>query len=163
ATDPRDVLVGDRMIGFALHLLGEQADARGHIENMIRHYVPSAQRFHAIRFGYDQRAIAHNTLASILWLQGFPYQALRTIERNIDYARSFAHELSLCNALGRSACPITLLVGDLAAAGRHVTMLCDHSARYALPQWNAAGRCFHGMLRIKQGDVVVGLDVLRTG
>src|SRR5262249_10771943 len=64
ATDRRDVLLGDRMIGFALHLLGEQADARRHIENMISRYVTSAQRLHIVRFGYDQRVLAHNTLAA---------------------------------------------------------------------------------------------------
>ena len=163
ATDPRDVLVGDRMIGFALHLLGEQADARRHIETMLRHYVPSAHRFHIIRFGYDQQVIARNTLASVLWLQGFPDQALRVAERNIDNARSVDHELSLCNALGQCACRIALLVGDLAAAERHVAMLLDHSARYALPAWHASGRCFDGILRIKQGNVADGLNVLRTG
>ena len=163
ATEPRDVLVGDRMIGFALHLLGEQADARRHIETMLRHYVPSAHRFHIIRFGYDQQVIARNTLASVLWLQGFPDQALRVAERNIDNARSVDHELSLCNALGQCACRIALLVGDLAAAERHVAMLLDHSARYALPAWHASGRCFDGILRIKQGNVADGLNVLRTG
>jgi len=163
ATDPRDVLVGDRMIGFALHLLGDQAGARRHIETMLHLYVTSVHRFHIIRFGYDQRVLAHNTLAAILWLQGRPDQAARIVERNIDYARSLDHELSLCNALGQSACPIALFVGDLSAAERYVAMLLDHSARHALTALHASGRCFDGMLRIKQGDIVSGLNDLRTG
>src|SRR5262249_39444604 len=162
ATDPRDVLVGDRMIGFALHLLGEQADARRHIETMLRRYVPSAHRVHIIRFGYDQQAIAQNTLSVILWLQGLPDQAVRVAERNIDYARSLNHELSLCNALGQCACPISLFVGNLAAAERYVAMLLDHSARHSLPAWHASGRCFDGMLRLKQGNVVDGSNALRA-
>jgi len=76
---------------------------------------------------------------------------------------SLDHELSLCNALGQCACRIALLVGDLAAAERYVAMLLDHSARHALPAWHASGRCFDGILRIKQGDVGDGLNVLRTG
>jgi len=151
------------MIGFALHLLGEQAGARRHIETMLHLYVTSVHRFHIIRFGYDQQVLAHNTLAAILWLQGSPDQAVRVVERNIDYARSLDHELSLCNALGQSACPMALFVGDLAAAERYVAMLLDHSARYALPAWHASGRCFDGILRIKQGNVADGLNVLRIG
>src|SRR5262249_5568276 len=158
-----DVLVGDRMIGLALHLLGEQADARRHIEAMLRHYVASVHRFHIIRFGYDQRVLAHNTLAFILWLQGFPDQAARVVEQNIDYARSLDHELSLCNALGQSACPIALLAGDLAAAERYVAMLLDHSAKHALLALHASGHCFDGMLRLRQGDVAGGSKALRTG
>jgi predicted ATPase len=55
------------------------------------------------------------------------------------------------------------LVGDLAAAERYVAMLLEHSARYALPAWHASGRCFDGILRIKQGNIADGLNVLRTG
>jgi predicted ATPase len=151
------------MIGFTLHLLGQQADARRHIEAMLHRYVTSVHRLHIIRLGYDQQVLAHNTLASILWLQGFPDQAVRIVERNVEYARSLDHELSLCNALGQCACWIALLVGDLAAAERYVAMLLDHSAKYALPAWHASGRCFDGILRIKQGNVADGLNVLRTG
>jgi predicted ATPase len=151
------------MIGFTLHLLGQQADALRHIEAMLHRYVTSVHRLHIIRFGYDQQVLAQNTLASILWLQGFPDQAVRIVERNVEYARSLDHELSLCNALGQSACRIALLVGDLAAAERYVTMLLDHSARHSLPAWHASGRCLDGILRLKQGDVADGLNALRTG
>src|SRR5262249_45397543 len=109
------------------------------------------------------QVLAHNTLAAILWLQGSPDQAVRVVERNIDYARSLDHELSLCNALGQSACPMALFVGDLAAAERYVAMLLDHSARHALIALHASGRCFEGMLRIKQGNIIGGLNGLRAG
>jgi predicted ATPase/DNA-binding winged helix-turn-helix (wHTH) protein len=161
ASDPSDLFVGDRVIGYALHLLGQQNDARHHIESTLRH-VPSGHRSHIVRFGYDQRVLADNTLARILWLQGFPDQAARVAERNIEYARFLNHDLSLCNALGQSACRIALLVGDLAAAQRFVTMLLDHAATHELPSWHAAGRCYGAVLRVKQGDVAGGLKVLCT-
>jgi hypothetical protein len=88
ATDSRDPLVGDRMIGYALHLLGEQAEARQHIETMLRSYVTSVNRWHIIRFGYDQRVLANNTLAMILWLHGLPDQAVRVADRNVDRINS---------------------------------------------------------------------------
>jgi hypothetical protein len=49
-------------------------------------------------------------------LQGFPDQALSCARANIDDAVAINHTLSLCNALANSACPVALLVGDLAAA-----------------------------------------------
>jgi hypothetical protein len=149
------------MIGFALHLLGEQADARYHLENVLRQ-IPSAHRSHIVRFGYDQRALADNTLARILWLQGFPDQAVRVARSNIEYALLLNHELSLCNALGQCACRIGLWVGDLAAAHRYVATLLDHSARHALPLWHAVGRYYDGVLRIEQDDTIGGLHILRT-
>jgi len=154
ATDPRDPLAGDRMIGYALHLLGEQAEARKHIETMLRSYVTSEYRWHIIRFGYDQRVLANNTLATILWLQGKPDQAVRVADANVDYARTLDHELSLCNALAQSACPLALRVGDLAAAERYIAMLLDHSARHALALWHATGRYLDAVLRSEQGETV---------
>src|SRR5262249_61576690 len=119
-----------------------QADRRRPLATALRRHVRSVHRLHIIRFGYDQRVIGHNPLASTLWLQGFPDQAVRIAERNIEDALSLDHELSLCNALGQCACRIALLVGDLPAAERYVPMLLVHSARHSLPAWHASRRYF---------------------
>lgn len=71
-------------------------------------------------------------LAVILWLQGFPDQAMRTAQRTIERARASDHAISLCYALARAACPVALWVGDLAAAERYVSMLLDHSAKLGM-------------------------------
>src|SRR5260370_39913564 len=39
-------------------------------------------------------------------------------------------------------------------------MLLDQTARHALDVFTASGRCFKGMLLIKQGNVEVGLQLL---
>src|SRR5262249_29550489 len=160
--DRKDTAVSDRMIGFALHFLGEQAEARWHLERMIRQYGESVYATHIIRFGYDQRTTAQNTLAEILWLQGFPDQAKRMATESIDYIESVNHELSLCNAL-HGACPVMLFTGDLAAAERYLAMLLDHATKLDLPLWRAAAHCFEGVLRIKQDNLVRGVNRLRAG
>src|SRR5262249_54474910 len=81
---------------------------------------------------------------------------------NVDQARSIDHALTLCTALGQAACPIALLSGELAAAERFVTALLEHSARYDLARWHAWGRCFNGILLIKQGSLADGVRLLRT-
>src|SRR5262249_16386593 len=153
---------GDATMGSALDLLGARAVGGRHMEGLLPGYVPSVHRSQLCRFGYDQQVTAHNSLVRILWLQGFPDQAVSLLERNIAYAQSLDHELSLCNALGQCACPTALSVGDLAGAERYVAMLLGHAARHALPLWHAAGRCFDGVLRIRQGSVVDGLGILRA-
>ena len=94
-------------------------------------------------FQFDQRITAHLALAAVLWLQGYPDQAMRTVESKIEDAYALHHELSLCNALAK-ACPVALLAGDLEAAERFVGMLLDHAARNALASWQAEARCFPG-------------------
>ena len=161
SADPGDVFVGDRMIGVSMHYLGDQTTARRHIERMLDGYVTSVQRSHIIRFQFDQRVAGRMILARILWLQGFPDQALRTAQDNVADARRGGHALSLYYAL-EGACLIPLFVGDLPAAERSVAMLLDHSARHRVSRWHAWGRCFEGALLVKRGEVSTGLGLLRT-
>ena len=154
-------LIGNRMVGTSLHYLGDQTNARHHIERMLAGYVAHADRPHAIRFQFDQRVTARATLSRILWLQGFPDQAMRTAQSNVEDALSIDHALSLCNALADAACPIALFTGDLEAAERFVTMLLDHSGRHGFASWHALAHTFEAILGIKRGDVVTGLPLLR--
>ena len=82
------------MIGFSLQLLGDQPNARRHIERMLSRYVAPVRRSHIIRFHFDQRVMARTALAEILWLQGFPDQAMRAAETNVAEGQSIDHPLS---------------------------------------------------------------------
>ena len=163
ASDTNDRLVGDRLTGAALHFLGDQRGAREHIERMLAAYVTPIHRSHALRFQSDQRVTAHMYLARILWLQGFPDQALNVSEANVQHAQRTMHPQSLCNALAGAACPIALLTGNLAAAQRYTTMLLDQTEREVLEIWHAHAVCFEGDLLIKRGDVSTGLQRLGWG
>ncbi len=159
-TDPADVPIGDRLVGVALLALGDQEGARRHIERMLDRYV--ARRSHIIRFHFDQRLLARSYHAPILWLQGFADQAMNSVESQVVDARADDHPLSLANALVQSACPVSLLVGDLILADRYVKALMDLSARHAVELWNVVGRCFAGLLLVKRSDIGAGLELLRT-
>jgi predicted ATPase/DNA-binding winged helix-turn-helix (wHTH) protein len=161
--DENDRLMGDRLTGVALHFLGNQPDARLHIERMLAGYVAPTQRSHAARFQFHQSVSARMTLARILWLQGLPDQALSCIKTNIDDAVAINHSLSLCNALANSACPIALLAGDLATAEHYTTMLLSQTVRDAFDIWRAFGNCFEGELHVRRGNPSIGLQQLKAG
>ena len=160
--DPADRPIADRMIGTVLHYVGDQRNARRHIERMLRRYVDPLHRSHEMRFVWDQRVVAEIVLAVILWLLGFPDQAMRTARRMIESAQARDHTISLCYALAHAACPVALWVGDLARAARYVSMLLDHSAKLGMAVSQAEGRCFKGMLSINRGGDDPGLRLLRT-
>jgi predicted ATPase/DNA-binding winged helix-turn-helix (wHTH) protein len=160
--DPANQLIGDRMIGASLHFLGDQAGARRHIEHMLAHYIAPAYGAPVVRFQFDQRVTASITLARILWLQGFVDQSLRTVESNIVHALSIGHHLSLCNALAQAACPIALLVGDLAAAERYIALLVENAATRGVDIWHIYCRAFQGQVLIYRGDFDNGLPRLGT-
>jgi len=160
-TNPADLPVGERMVGASLHYLGDQTNARRHLEHMLAHYVDPVRRSHAVRFQYDQEVPARMVLARILWLQGFPDQALWTAQSNVEDARAIDHALSLCNAL-EAASLVALWNGDLAAMEGSVATLLDHSARHALAVRHRGARCLNGALLIKRGEVGDGVELLRT-
>jgi predicted ATPase len=162
-SDPDDRLVGEQLIGVSEHYLGDQPGARRHLERVLADHAAVDHRPYMIRFQIDLRVGARAVLARVLWLQGFPEQAMRAAERSIEDGRAADHAVSLCYALAVGACPIALLVGDLATAERYVGMLLDHSTRHALTHWRAFGACHQGALAIKRGDVMTGSRLLRAG
>jgi predicted ATPase/DNA-binding winged helix-turn-helix (wHTH) protein len=162
SADPADRLIGDGMTGIALHHLGDQTGARRHIERQVSRYMAPDRRSHAVRFLFDQRVTGRVFLARILWLQGFPDQAMRISQGILEDTRAIDHTVSLCYALCVAACSVPLFVGDLVAVERSVAMLLDYSAKHVLVFWHAWGRCLEGTLFIRRGDVETGLPLLRT-
>jgi predicted ATPase/DNA-binding winged helix-turn-helix (wHTH) protein len=160
--DPNDRLMGEQMIGVSQHYLGDLPGARRHVESVLADYVTSDYR-HIIRFQLDLRAGARVFLARILWLQGFPDQAMRAAEGSIEDARAANNVISLCRSLAVAAFPIALWTGDLTAAERYFGSLLDHSTRHALAVWHAFGFSHQGALAIKRGDLNTGSRLLRVG
>jgi predicted ATPase/DNA-binding SARP family transcriptional activator len=158
---PADRPLGERMIGASLHYLGDQAGARRHLEAMLAGHVDTARQSHTIRFQYDQKGAVHMVLARLLWLQGFPEQAMRTAEANIEDAHTVGHGLSMAGAL-ETACLVSIWSGDVAAAGRWVAALLDYTRRHALPVRHRGARCFHGVLLLQRGETRAGLQELQA-
>ena len=167
--DWSDRLYGERMMGAAKHFLGDQISARRHIEQVLTYYAATdhgrdvIRSQDAIRFGTDLRVSARAFLARVLWLQGFPHQAARTVEMSIEEAQATGHALSLCYALAYGACPVAMWVGNLAAAGHYTEMLLDHSRRHSLSPLTAFGSALQTIVVIKRGDLDAGLRLLPGG
>lgn len=149
ATD-QDRLVGDRMTGYLLHLMGDQQEARRLILRMVEQYQPPVIGAQMIRYVFDQRATAQCFLARILWLQGYPDQAMRLVRELVEGAVMSRDVLSLCQILVQAACPIALYLGDLDSLERYVMMLLDHSSRQAMDFWRIYGRCFDALLAARR-------------
>jgi predicted ATPase/DNA-binding winged helix-turn-helix (wHTH) protein len=167
-SDPSDRLYGDRMMGAAKHFLGDQISGRRHLERVLTHYASEhgrdAIRFRdAIRYGTDLRVSARAFLARVLWLQGFPDQAVRTAEMSIAEGQATGHALSLCYALAYGACPIALWVGNLAAARHYTEMLLHHSRKHRLVLLSEFGSVLQRVVMIKGGDSDAALRLLPAG
>ena len=111
-------VMADRLLATTLHYLGDQNDARHHIDRVLAHLADMTLKPQIVRFRFDLRVSTHYFQARILWLQGFADQALRAVEHNIEEGRASGHALTFCSVLGQGACPITFLAGNLDAAER---------------------------------------------
>jgi predicted ATPase len=159
--DPAALGAADRMAGIILHYLGDQTGARQHLERRLARAVSPVRQSQPVRFLIDQRVAARSLLARILWLQGFPDQAVSTARLAVEEAEASGHALSLCHALAQAACPVATLNGDVAAAQSFTAVLLDRARELGLSGWIARGHCFQGTLLIMRRDFVAGLPLLR--
>jgi predicted ATPase/DNA-binding winged helix-turn-helix (wHTH) protein len=159
SNDPGAIAAGDRMMAQTHHFLGNQIMARHQAERALtrpaRPIAPSSD-FH---FPLGNRVAVEATLARILWILGFPDQAIRVGRESLKAAQSSGHALSLCYAL-TCTCAVVLRTGDLPEARRLVAMLLKESSRHSLAYWHFWGRCFEEALARKTGEMRVGSTVL---
>jgi predicted ATPase/DNA-binding winged helix-turn-helix (wHTH) protein len=156
-----DLLVGDRLLGIVHHVLGHHATARQHIEFLLDRYVAPADQSHRVRYQFDQRVAALSVLGPILWVQGLPDQAMRTVSLAVDEAKATGHVYSMFYALYAGACPSALLCGDLALADKFIELQREAAAKN--DHWNVWADCATGVLLIERGDLLEGIRLLRDG
>ena len=150
---------GDRLTAYASHCVGQHATARVYLERVLhRHGVPY-QRPQLSRFHTNWRVAALTIMTSVLWLQGFPDQALRTAQEARGDADATGHALTQGYALVLASVPIALHVGDLLMAEATLKVLQEHLAKHGLVIWDSMARCLHGALLIQQHDPA-GLPIL---
>src|SRR5882724_188661 len=163
AADRSDVPIGSRLIGLALHILGDQPGARRHLEPLVRSRVVMTRPSHIILYQYDQRVLLDCYYARVLWLQGFGDEAQRLTESLVEHARTKEHVLSFVYTLLIAACPIALYVGDLTTADDHVSVASDVATRNGLEIWSVWAQCFKGLVLIKRGEHRAGAQLLQSG
>jgi predicted ATPase len=157
ASSPADRLYGEFMVGAGSFWFGEFNKARHHFERVIAHGPVSGRR--AVR-AFEQ-ALAKSYLAPVLWLLGFPQQAMDLAKSATEEARATDRATTLCRSLARAGCPIALWEGDLALAESYTDLLIDEATRYGLTVRRAFGHAYRGMLFVRRGDLRAGLPLLR--
>ena len=129
SADVADLVVGDRMLGATLYVLGDLIRARDYTQRALDSLASLDRNSHIARFGFDQQAGARGMLASIRWTQGFADEAMRLVSVSADEAIATDHVESLCGVLSATSCPLAYYVGDLVTAERLVDLMLDRLAR----------------------------------
>jgi len=122
-----------RIAAASSHLMGDHAAAREHIVKALApHYVRRNMPQGSV-YQVDHLSASLMQLARILWIQGYPDRAMRTIEEALAQAEKTNQVLSVIYVLLFGACPIALWAGEIDLAHEYVLKLEVCTTDKALP------------------------------
>lgn len=150
----------DASAGSALSWLGALAASRQRLEKIVYRSSSLDPQPGAARFDFDQRLTARGALATVLWLQGYPDQAVEAVRVQLAEAEASNYAVSLCYALVHGSLPVMLYVRDYDAAQRVLDRGVQHAERHGLEIWRAMAACVAGRLDLYL-DRPIDLEVYR--
>jgi predicted ATPase/DNA-binding winged helix-turn-helix (wHTH) protein len=149
--DASAILIYDRMISLALHLVGEHARGRRHAERALTHPAGAIRTAHKGLYEYDHQVAVRSHYARILWIQGLSDQAMRVAAEGVERAQSLDFAPPLCAMLAYSACPIAFWTGDFERLRHYLDLLERQSTAMLSDYWRAFGRSYEAALTLGEG------------
>jgi predicted ATPase len=136
---------------------------RALLEQGIALYDPQQHLSHAFLYGgHDPGTCCQAIVARILWLLGYPDQALKRFYEALTRARELSHPFSLANVLLLAA-PVHQLRWEGQAAQERaeaLVMLCNEQG---FVQFLAGGTILQGWALAEQGQHEEGIAQIRQG
>jgi predicted ATPase len=139
------LVVGHNILGAALLVRGDIAEARAHFDQGIAPYDPAQHRRLATRFGEDQRVVSFCWQSGAQWLLGYPETARADIDQALKDARESGHAVSLLWAL-TSASSIEILCGEYRTANARLDELIALTDEMDAAYWRTQGMLHQGRL-----------------
>ncbi|WP_084788556.1 winged helix-turn-helix domain-containing protein [Bradyrhizobium sp. Cp5.3] len=140
--------LADRVIALTHHLLGHQQLAQEWTERTLRQphrLAPSMGMGYQVETPVAMQAL----LARILWIRGFPDQALAAAAAATSAAGATGHSFALAYALAFAGLPVALWTGA-PEAGRLLDMFATHAGgNRNLEEWRL---CYARALEFRQGS-----------
>ena len=160
--DPALLLEGHRALGDTLFRLGEFVLARAHLEQGIALYNPQQHRAHALLYGQDPGMGCRSYAAYVLWVLGYPDQALQQSQEALTLAHELSHPFSLALALVRAA-EIHEFRREWPAVQEGIEALMAFTREQGFAQLFAMGCVHWGRAYAAQGRGEEGITQIRQG
>ena len=156
--DPIATAAAHSMLGISHHLIGNQAEARTHLEAALAEARAfNSVKAHRLDFHYERPRIV---MARTLWILGYPDQAVQFVSETID-GLAGTEPVTTCIALLWGA-SVFLWAGDLASANACIDRVIPHAERHALTPYQAVAYGRKGEVLIRQGEIETGVELLRS-
>jgi class 3 adenylate cyclase/predicted ATPase len=160
--DSGGLVLGHHSSGRNLMVAGRLASSRSHLEAVLALYDPISHRSLVHQAGTHPQVASQAIFGTVLFLLGYPDQALARSNAAIDEARRLGHPPSLATNLGFGLRLLSLL-GDNAALDERAGQLIAVATEQGFPYWGALGTVYRGWVKVKDGDVTEGISLLRSG
>jgi len=159
--DPEGIAEAQIIFGTSCLHAGYLAKARAKYEAAMGK-LPVAPRTDTYHFGsLNFHLGARNSAARVLWLQGFPDQAVATARETSEKACAFNHLVSDCIALVWGM-RVFLWNRNLDDVERCVASLLEHAERHSLMPYHTLARGMAGEILIRRGQPEAGIAQLRN-
>jgi len=139
----------DAQGGSALSYMGDLAASQRQLEVIVGQPLPLDWRGRAQRFEFDQRLAARGSLASVLWLNGFPDQAVEMARRQLSEAEASNYAVSLCHAILLGSAVVGIYNRDIEGVDRFLTLGHQQATDHGLSVWRAMATCLRGRWQLE--------------
>lgn len=160
--DPALLVLAHQALGVALWSLAELVSAREHLGRGPTLYDPQQHRFYTLLYGEDPGVICPSFATWVLWLLGYPDQALERSCEALTLAEELSHPLSLALALNFAAW-LHQLRGERQAVQERVERAIPLTSEHGLAFWLAQGTIVGGWTLVEQGQGEAGIAQMRQG
>jgi len=146
-------------LGASLFRLGELTAARAYLEQGLALYDPQQ---HRSRAGSDSGVLCLLHVAWLLWLLGYPDQALSRSDQALTLAQELAHPFSLAFALSFAA-EVHRLRREGQAAQKRAEAAITLSTERGFTVWLTGGTILRGWALVEQGHGEEGIAQMHQG
>jgi predicted ATPase len=158
--DSAGLVPGHQACGRDLMFVGRFAASRSHLEKVSALYDAICHRSLALQAGSAPQVTAQPHLGIVLFCLGYPDEALARNNAAIAEARRLAHPPTLAATL-TVANMLLLLVGENVALDGGAGQLAAIATEHGFTHWGAQATIFRGWLKVKNGNVIEGISLLR--
>ncbi len=159
--DPALILEAHHTQWSTLFSLGELLSTKEHCERGRVLYDPQQHRQHAFLYGgHDPGVCCGSHAAQVVWLLGYPDQALQRSQEALSLARELSHPYSLAFALLWAA-RIHKFRGELEALRERTEEALILVIEQGFPRWLMLGTILRGWLSVEHGSVEQGTGQIR--
>jgi class 3 adenylate cyclase/predicted ATPase len=162
ADDPALAVLAHYALGSSWFLLGALPAARMHLEEGIARYTPDQRRAPAFRMGQDPGVMCRASAARVLWVLGYPAQALTHLHEALALAHALSHPFTLAYAWCVAAF-VSQWHRDVQAVHEQAEAAVALSTAQDFPQWAAWGTSLRGWALAMQGQGEEGMAQIRQG